>query len=61
MRPTVFLLRPTTARAKAWVEQNVHHEMTIDGGIPIDPRHIDAVLIGLEEAGLQEDIDYEVR
>jgi hypothetical protein len=35
--------------------------MIIDEDIPIEHRHVDAVLAGLEEVGFQQGIDFEVR
>lgn len=61
MRPTVFLVRPLTADAMQWLNANVDHPLIIDQDIPIDHRHVDAVLAGLEQAGFQEGIDFEVR
>jgi biopolymer transport protein ExbD len=62
MRPTAFLVRPFTAEVRQWLNANVDHQLIIDGDVPIDHQHVDAVLAGLEEAGFQEGIvDFEVR
>jgi len=60
MTPTLILIRPKTAKAKQWLDANIEHQFVADGGIPIDHEHIDAVLAGLEEAGLEEGTDCEV-
>ena len=61
IKPTLFLVRPLTAEAKQWLDANIGYRLIIDGDVPIDHRHVDAVLAGLEEAGFQEGIDFEVR
>jgi hypothetical protein len=60
MGPTLFLVKPKTAKAKQWLEANIDYQLIIDEGIPIDPRHVDEVLAGLQEAGFQESTDFEV-
>jgi hypothetical protein len=60
MRPTVFLVRPLTAKAKQWLDANVDHQLIIDEGILIDHQHVLDVFAGLQEAGLEESTDFEV-
>jgi len=71
MRPTAFLVIPLTAEANQWLDTNIDyrmidegipfdHRLIMDEGIPFDHWHIDAILAGLEEAGLEEGADYEV-
>ena len=56
----MFLARPLTTEAKQWLDANVDYQLIIDEAIPIDHRHVDAVLAGLEEVGFEEGTDYEV-
>ena len=60
VRSPVFLLRPLTTEAKKWLDANVDYQLIIDESIPIEHRHVDAVLAGLEEACFEEGTDYEV-
>jgi hypothetical protein len=60
MRPTLFLIKPKRAKAKQWLDANVDYQLIIDEGIPIDHRHVDDVLAGLQEAGFEESTDFEV-
>jgi hypothetical protein len=53
MRPSVFLVRPLTADVKKWLDANIDYQLIIEAGIPIDHRHIDAILAGLKEAGFE--------
>jgi biopolymer transport protein ExbD len=53
MRPTVFLVRPLTTEVKQWLDANVDDQLIIDEDIPIEHRHVDAVLAGLKEAGFE--------
>jgi hypothetical protein len=60
MTPTLILIRPLTAEVGQWLNANIEYQLVVDGSIPIDHEHIDAVLAGLEEAGFEEGTDYEV-
>jgi hypothetical protein len=71
MRPTAFLVIPFTAEANQWLDANIDnrlmhegipfdHRLILGGGIPNDHTDIEAILAGLEEAGLAEGVDYEV-
>jgi predicted HicB family RNase H-like nuclease len=59
MRPSVFL-GPLTTETKKWLDANVDYQSIIDEGIPIDHRHVDALLAGVEEAGFEEGTDHGV-
>ena len=59
MRSVAFLVIPLTAEANQWLDANIDYRM-IDEGIPNDHCPIDAILAGMEEAGLEEGADYEV-
>ena len=60
MRPSVFLVRPLTTETKKWPDANVDYQSIIAEGIPIDHRHVDAVLAGVEEADFEEGTDHGV-
>ena len=53
MRPGVFFVRPLTAEVKKWLDANVDYQLMINEGIPIDYRHVDGILAGLNEAGFE--------
>jgi hypothetical protein len=59
MRPTAFLVIPFTAEANQWLDANIDNRLMHEG-IPFDHSDIEAILAGLEEAGLAEGVDYEV-
>jgi len=60
MGSPLFLVKPKTVKAKQWLDANIEYQLIIDEGIPIDPRHVDDVLAGLQEAGFKESTDFEV-
>ena len=63
MVSTVSLLIPITGKAGKWVQQNVHHEdwQKRGDGIAIEHGFIDAIITGMEEAGLVQDEDFSIQ
>jgi hypothetical protein len=52
---SVVIVSPQTEAAKAWVEENVETSgwQWIGGVFAVEPRMLDNLLFGMEEAGLE--------
>ena len=55
MIPSVYILTPTTDEARAWFDESVQAEpwQRFGRGITVEHRYVQDILVGLEEAGLQ--------
>ena len=50
---SIFLLIPRSALAKTWVQDNLQPDhLTFGDGVVIEPCHVWAILVGLQEDGL---------
>jgi hypothetical protein len=50
---SVFLLRPISAAAFAWIEEHLPSDrLTFGNAVVIEPRYVWAILVGLQDDGL---------
>jgi len=49
---TIFMFRPQTEAAKAWVKENVQAEQWLGNGFAVEPRYARDLAAGMLSAGL---------
>ena len=50
---SLFLLRPISPAAFAWIEEHLPPDrMTFGNAVVIEPRYVSAILVGLQDDGL---------
>ena len=50
---SLFLLRPTTPEAEAWLEENIADDaQTLGNATACEPRYVEAVVEGMQADGL---------
>lgn len=51
---SIFLLRPVSPPAFAWIEEHLPPDrITFGNAVVIEPRYVWAILLGIQEGGLQ--------
>lgn len=55
--PSVYVLVPLTDEAEAWLEEYCSEAQWYSGGIVVEHRYIDDILLGIEEDGLKDEFE----